>query len=126
MMLWSNISSVNGTYLFGSTGSNLSQFNNSHGFYLSSNRSFYIADRANHRILLWLWNASSGIVIAGVSGVAGNDTIHLNLPTDVFVDEKLEQMYVADFGNHRIIKYTLGLLNGTVVAGGNGPGNQRK
>ena len=104
----------------------MSQLGNAHGFYLSSNRSFYIADTQNHRILLCLWNASTGTVIAGESGVPGNDTFHLNRPTDIVVDEKLGEMYVADFNNHRILKYTIGSSKGTIVAGGNGPGKQRK
>ncbi len=126
MMLWSNNSSINGTHLFGSFGSSLSQLNYPKSFYLSSNKSFYIVDSSNHRILLWLYNASNGSVIAGITGVPGNDTFHLNNPADIFVDEQLGQMYVADFNNHRIVKYTIGSLNGTVVAGGNGPGAQRK
>ncbi len=126
MMLWSNNSSINGTHLFGSFGSNLSQLNYPKSFYLSSNKSFYIVDSSNHRILLWLYNASNGSVIAGITGVPGNDTFHLNNPADIFVDEQLGQMYVADFNNSRIVKYTIGSLNGTVVAGGNGPGAQRK
>ncbi len=126
MMLWSNNSSINGTHLFGSSGSSLSQLNYPKSLYLSSNKSFYIADSLNHRVLLWLCNASAGSVIAGTTGVPGNDTFHLNDPTDIFVDEQLGQMYVADFSNHRIVKYTIGSLNGTVVAGGNGPGAQRK
>jgi hypothetical protein len=126
MMLWSNNSSVYGTHLFGSTGSSLSQLYAPKSFYLSSNKSFYIVDAFNNRVLLWLWNASTGIVIAGTSGVAGNDTFHLNNPTDIFVNEQLGQMYVVDYNNHRIVKYTIGSLNGTVVAGGNGPGTQSK
>jgi len=126
MMLWSNNSSINGTHLFGSSGSTSSQLNYPKSFYLSSNKSFYIVDTLNHRILLWLYNASAGSVIAGTTSAPGNDTFHLNNPTDIFVDEQLGQMYVADFNNHRIVKYTIGSLNGTVVAGGNGPGTQRK
>lgn len=34
-------------------------------------------------------------------------------------------MYVADNGNHRIVKNTIDLLNGTVVAGRHGPENQK-
>lgn len=125
MMLFLNNSTI-GTSLFGSSGSNLSQLSVPASFYLDSNNSFYIADQNNHRIVLWLWNASSGIVIAGVTNVSSNDTFHLNSPADVFVDEELQQIYVADYGNHRIIRYVLGSSNGTVVAGGNGPGTKRK
>jgi hypothetical protein len=125
MMMWSNNLTI-GVPLFGSGGSNLNQMSGSASFYLSSNRSFYIADQINHRIMLWVWNASSGIVIAGQTGVPGNDMFHLDMPKDLSVDEKSGQMYVADYNNHRIIRYTLGSLNGTVVAGGNGPGNKRK
>jgi hypothetical protein len=63
MMLWSNNSPINGTYLFESSGSSLSQLNTSKSFYLSSNKSFYIADAFNHRVLLWLCNASTGSMI---------------------------------------------------------------
>ena len=125
IMLWANHSAT-GTSLFGSQGSNLSQLYGPASFHFDSNRSFYIADQNNHRILFWPWNAPSGIVIAGVSGVVGNDNLHLNAPADLFVDETRGQMYVADFGNHRVVRYTLGSLNGTVVAGGNGAGSQRK
>ena len=118
--------STTGMPRFGSQGSNLNQLHCPASFYLSSNKSFYIADEQNHRILLLLWNASNGIVIAGVTDVIGNDSFHLNLPADIFVDEELGQMYVADSNNHRIIRYTFGSLNGTVVAGGNGQGKQRK
>ncbi|CAF1645843.1 unnamed protein product, partial [Adineta steineri] len=82
-------------------------------------------DQFNHRILLWLWNTSNATVIAGQTGVPGNDTFSLNSPSDVFVDEKLGYMFVADFNNHRIVRYSIGSLNGIVVAGGNGPGTQR-
>jgi hypothetical protein len=125
MTVWRSNSTA-GVPWFGSQGSNLNQLNHPASFYLSSNKSFYIADQQNHRILLLLWNASSGIVIAGVTGVIGTDNFHLNLPADIFVDEELGQVYVADLNNHRIVRYTFGSLNGTVVAGGNGQGNQRK
>jgi hypothetical protein len=125
MMVWTNGSSVC-MPLFGSSGSSLSQFSDSFSFYRDSQHNFYIADTSNHRILFWPMNASSGVVIAGTTGIPGAGTLSLNLPTVVFVDELQSQMYVADANNNRILRYTLGSPNATVVAGGNGAGTARK
>ncbi len=46
----------------------------------------------------------------------GNDSEHLNTPWDVIVDSD-NTMYVADFGNNRVQKYTRNTLTGTTVAG---------
>jgi sugar lactone lactonase YvrE len=87
---------------------------------------FYIADYSNHRIMFWAVNATSGVLLAGVTGVSGGDGLHLYNPEDVTLDEEQELLYVADTNNHRIIRYSLGSPNGIVVAGGNGQGVERK
>jgi sugar lactone lactonase YvrE len=38
------------------------------GLLLDSNDNLYVADRSNQRVQLWLHGASSGTVIAGVTG----------------------------------------------------------
>ena len=47
-----------------------------------------------------------------------------NLPVGIYVDDQQQTIYVADYENHRIIKWKFGERNGEVVAGGNGPGNR--
>ncbi|CAF4078687.1 unnamed protein product, partial [Adineta steineri] len=47
----------------------------------------------------------------------------LSYPTGVIVDD-LGQIYVADWGNHRVIRWCEGKEEGEIVVGGNGQGNQ--
>jgi sugar lactone lactonase YvrE len=64
-----------------------------------------------------------GITVAGDNGI-GNSLNQLFQPGGIYVDDD-QSIYVADFGNHRIVKWSCGATNGHVVAGGNGQGNKR-
>lgn len=113
--------------VFNSTcGTDLTQFGEAASFRMDSLGNFYIADYSNHRIMFWAVNATSGVLLAGVTGVSGGDGLHLCNPEDVTLDEEQGLLYVADTNNHRIIRYSLGSPNGIVVAGGNGQGVERK
>jgi hypothetical protein len=119
--------SLTDTVVFGGTcGASLTLFGGSASFCMDSAGNFYIADNSNHRIIFWAANATSGVVIAGTTGVSGGDVLHLYYPEYVTLDETRGLLYVADTGNNRIVQYTLGSSVGTVVAGGNGPGAERK
>ena len=83
----------------------------------------YIADRNCHRVLKWAPNATSGVLIAGVTSILGNDANHLDGPYGLFLDEAHSLLYVADRFNHRIQKFSLGNAIGVTVAGGNGAGS---
>ena len=61
--------------------------------------------------------------IAGGNG-KGNQLNQFNTPFGIYVDDQQQTIYVADCGNHRIIKWKFGERNGQVVAGGNGQGNR--
>ncbi len=63
-----------------------------------------------------------GITIAGGNG-KGNSLTQLSSPGGVIVDQ-LGQIYVADFGNDRIMRWCKGAKEGTIVVGGNGRGKQ--
>ena len=115
-----------GTLLFGSNGSALNQLFRPSLFVMDSQQNFYIADSSNHRIMLRPMGASSGVVVAGTTGVSGSGLSRLNFPTDVALDETEGFMYVADFNNHRVLRFKFNSTNGTVVAGGNGQGIGRK
>ena len=114
------------TVFGGSCGANLNQFGIVSSFYMDSVGNFYVADNTNHRLMFWAANTTSGVLLAGVTNLLGNDSRHLYYPQDVTLDEARGFLYVADTNNHRIIRYPLGGHNGTVVAGGNGPGIARK
>jgi DNA-binding beta-propeller fold protein YncE len=64
----------------------------------------YIADRDKHRIQLFMVGQSEGITIAGVSGISGNDSILMNKPWSVHLDNQLN-LYIADSFNHRVQKF---------------------
>ncbi|UJR18083.1 hypothetical protein I4U23_004983 [Adineta vaga] len=116
--------SLTKTILFGtSCGRNLTQFNTSASFIMDSNGSFYIVDTYNHRIMCFPANMTSGIVVAGETGISGSDSWHLYNPQDIVLDESAGVYYVADGLNHRILRFSFGSSNGTIVAGGNGIGS---
>jgi len=52
----------------------------------------------------------------------GNQLNQFNTPNGIYVDDQQQTIYVADYENHRIIKWKFGERNGEVVAGGNGKG----
>jgi len=54
----------------------------------------------------------------------GNQLNQFSTPFGIYVDDQQQTIYVADCGNHRIIKWKFDERNGQVVAGGNGQGNR--
>ena len=71
----------------------------------------------------WMQN---GITIAGGYG-EGNKSYQFNLPHGIYIDDEDEddqRIYIADWGNHRIVEWKFGAKIGEVVAGGNGEGNR--
>jgi hypothetical protein len=61
------------------------------------------------------WN-STGITVAGITGTPGMASNQLNTPTDVKLDYA-NNLYIADYLNHRIQKYLFGSSTGITVAG---------
>ncbi|CAF5077252.1 unnamed protein product, partial [Rotaria sp. Silwood1] len=53
----------------------------------------------------------------------GNSLTQLDRPRGVVVDQ-LGTVYVADHGNHRIMRWPKGATQGSVIVGGNGYGAQ--
>ncbi|UJR06931.1 hypothetical protein I4U23_011220 [Adineta vaga] len=67
----------------------------------------------------WLKRAQT---VAGGYG-QGNEINQLSEPNDMFVD-KMNNIYIADSLNHRIIKWNEYLYKSFTIAGGNGKGNE--
>jgi DNA-binding beta-propeller fold protein YncE len=65
----------------------------------------------------WLKDAKEGIVVAGGQG-QGNSLKQLSNPHGILVDQ-FGSVYVADSGNHRVIRWLKGAREGTIVVGGN-------
>jgi len=68
----------------------------------------------------WKPNAQT---IAGGNG-QGNQLNQLSSPLGIYVDHQQQHIYIADYTNHRIVKWKLGENEGQIVAGGNGQGNR--
>ena len=133
-----------------------------HGIYIDDdNKSIYIADCWNHRIVKWKYDAKNGEIVAGGNG-EGNRIDQLKYPTDMVVDKNNDSLIICDRGNRRIIRWSrhknqqilisdihcrgltmdkngdlyisdyvknevrrwkTGDTHGTIIAGGNGNGN---
>ncbi|CAF1284991.1 unnamed protein product, partial [Rotaria magnacalcarata] len=76
---------------------------------------------SNNRVIKWNKGAKEGSVVAGGQG-QGSALTQLENPEGIFVDA-LGTLYVADSGNHRVMRWTQGdKKQGTVIVGGNGRG----
>ncbi|CAF1401796.1 unnamed protein product [Adineta steineri] len=115
----------NGSTVAGNTnctpGVGLNQLTQPAGIIIDSNSNLYIADSQNSRILFWPRNGISGTLIAG-NNTAGTSNYALYSAYGMSRDSSSDTLYVADFGNHRIMSYLSNATFGTVVAGGNGGG----
>ncbi len=54
----------------------------------------------------------------------GDQANQLYSPDGIYVDDDNQCIYIADYWNHRIVKWKSGAKMGQVVAGGNGRGNR--
>ncbi|CAF1385443.1 unnamed protein product [Adineta steineri] len=99
----------------------LNQLNFPRFVFVDEERSIYISDQFNHRVMKWKKGAKEGTIVAGENG-EGRNLNQLSHPLGVIVDD-LDQIFVADFGNHRIVRWYEGKEEGEVVVGGNGQGN---
>ncbi|CAF1194135.1 unnamed protein product [Adineta steineri] len=85
-------------------GQQLNQCNYPYGIFIDKNKNIFIADRGNHRIVEWKYNARIGQIIAG-GNKEGNRMHQLNSPTDVIVDQQNHFIIIADSGNRRVVEW---------------------
>jgi len=104
---------------FGGTGSHLDQLklDGQPGIYVDQNETLYISDTGNHRVVKYILNSTSGIIVAGGHG-AGPNSNQLNAPYGIYVDEIYEigAIYICDTHNNRIQKWLYGANEGITVA----------
>jgi hypothetical protein len=80
----------------------------------------YIVEYNNARVSKWIIGTQNGTTLAGqASGVPGNDSSHLYLPTSVLVDSN-DNLYVADRANERIQYWPNGISTGVTIIGTTG------
>ena len=67
--------------------------------------------------------SQNGVTVAGGNG-CGDAVNQLWLPYGLDIDDDNQCIIIADFGNHRIVEWKMGAINGKVIAGGQGYGNR--
>ncbi|CAF1135615.1 unnamed protein product [Adineta steineri] len=82
-------------------GEELNQLSNPQGIFIDYDKSIYIADQWNHRIVKWELNSNTGQIIGG-----GNENNQLNSPTDILFDKENNSFIISDMGNNRVIRYS--------------------
>ena len=87
------------------------------GLYLEpKTQLLYIADIQNNRILKSMGYGEVVTVAGQADGTSGSTADKLWLPVDVYADE-YENVYVADWNNHRIQYWEKNATHGKTVAG---------
>lgn len=102
-------------------GSDLNQLNNPYYSFIDKDRSVYVADHLNNRIMKWTENAQEGILIAGANE-PGSGIDQLYFPTSLIVDQ-FGSVYLTDTGNQRVLRFLNGSKEGIVIIGENGSGD---
>lgn len=92
------------------------------GLFISLNNTLYCSMIDFHQVVTRsLDDSSNELTIIAGAGCSGSSSDKLSNPYGIFVDITLN-LYVADYGNHRIQLFRSGELNGTTVAGDTAPG----
>ncbi|CAF0742476.1 unnamed protein product [Adineta steineri] len=116
---------ASGNLLWNTTGITVldsSQLVSAVGLYVDSNNTLYVVDTNNHVVWKLLNNAVNATIVAGLYQSQGSNSSQLNWPYDVYADRH-GNIYVSDYYNHRIQKYSNGSRNGKTIAGINGYGS---
>ena len=88
-------------------GDQLNQLNRPYGIYVDhQQKHIYIVDNENHRIVKWKIGENNGQIVAGGNG-RGNRIHQLNSPVDVIVDENNKSLIISDYGNRRVVRWSL-------------------
>ncbi|CAF1030207.1 unnamed protein product [Adineta steineri] len=86
-------------------GDKLNQLYNSQGIFIDNDKSVYIADSLNHRIVKWTMNSKTGQIVGGGNG-KGNKNNQLYNPTNIVFDKKNNSFIISDGGNNRVVQYS--------------------
>jgi sugar lactone lactonase YvrE len=103
--------------LIGSPGNSSTQLSSCRGIAFDSNtNTFYITDTNNNRVMSYTLNSTVGTLVAGGNG-AGNSSTQLNAPRGLYFDASTNSLVIANYGANNIVRWVLGALNWTLVAG---------
>ncbi|CAF3946015.1 unnamed protein product [Adineta steineri] len=121
-MLWPSGAST-GTIVAGNGtfGTSFNQIYYPYGVWVDSSSNVYVAEYQNQRVTKWALGATTGILLAGVTGSAasGNITTKLASPAGLVYDEANQDLYIANSATatSTVMKWHVGSSSGTVIAG---------
>ena len=104
-------------------GAGISQLNVPHRFFLDNNQFLYIVETGNHRVTKWKLGSMVSQIVAGGNG-QGSRNDQLSYPHGIVVDRGRDSLFIGDFGNKRIVQWSLqGARSGkTIISGVDSPG----
>ncbi|CAF3603817.1 unnamed protein product [Adineta steineri] len=88
----------------------------------SISNDLFITNAGGHSVIRWTPGASSGTFVAGVPGISGSDSTHLNTPMGIKIDNYLN-MYVVDYNNNRVQLFCANSNVGITIVGNGTAGN---
>ena len=97
-------------------GDRTHQLNKPHGIFVDKDRTVYIADYENHRVVAWKSGAKSGTVIVGQHG-KGDGLNQVNGPRNVAIDPTTNNLLICDQNNRRVLVWPLSPPTGTPHVG---------
>ncbi|CAF0947181.1 unnamed protein product [Rotaria sordida] len=105
-----------------SWGSSRGQLYNPYGLHVTRNRTMFILDTTNYRVLKWQVGDPMGYIVAGGNGNGAAFT-QIGVSYVIFVDGQYN-IYISEYSNNRITKWSINnATSGALVAGGNGVGS---
>ena len=90
----------------GTRGNDLTQLDEPTHVTVDAKEYIYISEAGNHRITRWAPNSTAGVCIAACTGKTSIHSTHLNQPHFLVFDSN-GSLYVSDWGNHRVQKFSI-------------------
>ncbi|CAF1261812.1 unnamed protein product [Adineta ricciae] len=116
-------STIGTTIVNGSAGIAFNQFYSLDDMSIDNSGNIYILDSAIGRVTKWAQGASSGVVVAGGNDL-GSNVNQLSYSSGMFLDPNTTVLWIADTGNHRIVKW-ISPTSSMVVCGSRGAGDDQ-
>ncbi|CAF3993543.1 unnamed protein product [Rotaria magnacalcarata] len=81
-------------------GSGMNQLHHPCGLFVDNDQTIYIAEWDNNRVVEWKSGVPCVRIVAGGNGQLKN-------PTDVIVDKARNSIFICDYGNKRVLRWSL-------------------
>jgi hypothetical protein len=92
----------------GTSGTDQYSLNQPNDLLVDSQSTVYVADTMNHRVQMFLDGSRRGQTVFG-TGQSGSSANQLDQPMSLALDSSSNMLYIADYGNNRIIRVNLSM-----------------